>query len=231
MYKRFKIARRTLRLIGIATSLMLAASVASAYPDLSGIWQTPKEITQLKTTEGKAPPLNSTAAKLYSARRAQFRQGDKSFDPSVTLCKPPGSPRILYQPFPIEIVQTAKQIFFTYQWNRLYRIVDIDSANAVIAPTYFGTSNASWNGNALEIDVQGLHDDTLLDAAGLPHSDALHLTERYQLQDHGKELLATIRIDDPKIFTKPWDTKVTLKKLATDRLGEDVCEERVGLVK
>lgn len=218
-------------LVVLGAGFTVNAFAASQPPDLSGIWQVQGNVVELKTIDGKAPPLKAGPAKLYAARKAQLRRGDKSFDPSVKLCKPPGTPRILFEPFPIEIVQTPTQVFFTYQWNRLYRIVDIDENNSIIAPTYFGTSNARWKGDVLEIDVQGLHDDTLLDSSGLPHSEQLHVTERYQLQNQGKQLIVTMQIDDPSTFTRTWESRVTLNKLATNRLGEDVCEERVGLAK
>lgn len=222
--------RRTVKaslfIVGVTMSTLVFAA-----PDLTGIWQVQGTVSTLKTLDGKTPPLKADIAKLYAARKAQLARGDRSFDPTVTLCKPPGTPRILYEPFPLEITQTTTQVYFTYQWNRLYRIVDLGDSNTVIAPTYFGTSNAKWQGEVLTIDVQGLHDDTLLDAAGLPHSDELHITERYQLQDRGKKLSVSLHIEDPKTFVRPWDTRVILNKLATDRLGEDVCEERMGLVK
>jgi hypothetical protein len=220
--------RRALLCVALLVS---AARSAAAPPDLSGIWQVQMPITQLKTSDGTIVPLRPEMAKLYQARMQQFERGDASFDLSRTQCRPPGEPRILYDLFPFEITQTPTQVFFTYQWNKLYRIVDIDEPQKVSAPTYFGTSNAHWRDDVLEIDVSGLHEDTLLDPSGLPHSEALRLSERFRLQDHGQKLVATLRFDDPKTFTKPWETHLTFVRLPTDRLGEDVCEERMGFVK
>lgn len=206
-------------------------SAAAAPPDLSGIWQSPTPIRQLKASDGGSIPLNAAAAKLYRERQTQLERGETSFDSSKQRCQPPGEPRMLYDLFPFEITQTPTQIFFTYQWNKLYRIVDIDNPQPIIAPTYFGTSNAHWRGDVLEIDVRGLRADTLLDEAGLPHSDRLNLTESFRLQRHGQRLSATLRFEDPSTFTRPWTAHLTFAKLPTDRLAEDICEERMGFVK
>ena len=75
----------------------------------------------------------------------------------------------------------------------------------------------------LSLSPIGFNDRTWLDFFGAPHSDAMHLEERYHRVDHDTIEL-TMTIDDPKTYTKPWvsDTK-TLKLTPPEKFGEDFC--------
>jgi hypothetical protein len=72
---------------------------------------------------------------------------------------------------------------------------------------------------------------TVLDDPGLPSSDALVMTEIYHLTEGGQRLVDDITFTDPKIFSKPWRTELMFRKLPTDRIGLDVCEDRVDTSK
>ena len=75
-----------------------------------------------------------------------------------------------------------------------------------------------------------LNDKTVLDAMGHPHSEALHLTERYHRRDFG-HLDVQLTVDDPKVYTRPFTIKYTeLFQPDTDIL-EAVCEENERDVK
>ena len=53
------------------------------------------------------------------------------------------------------------------------------------------------------IDTVGFNDKTWLDHVGRPHSDELHLIERFHRIDHDN-LQLDLTIDDPKAYTKTW---------------------------
>jgi hypothetical protein len=87
-----------------------------------------------------------------------------------------------------------------------------------------GYASGRWNGDTLVIDTVGFNDKTRLDAMGHPHSEALHLTERYHRRDFG-HMDVEVTIDDPKMYTRPFTIKYTeLLQPDTDIL-EYVCEE------
>src|SRR5207249_11193928 len=54
-----------------------------------------------------------------------------------------------------------------------------------IFPTWFGYSIGKWEGDTLVVDTVGFTDETWLDNGGHPHSDALHLTERFRRRNIG----------------------------------------------
>ena len=88
-----------------------------------------------------------------------------------------------------------------------------------------GESIGKWDGDALVIDTVGFNDRTWLDTAGHPHSDVLHVTERYQLTD-ANHIAYDVTVDDPKMYTKPWSNHRVLDRLKPgDHLMEYSCDE------
>jgi hypothetical protein len=91
------------------------------------------------------------------------------------------------------------------------------------APTFFGYSRGTWEGDTLVVDTTGLVDDTWLDFRGHPATDALHLVERYRRRDFG-HLEAQFTIDDPKAYLRPWNVTMTFDLLPDTELIEHICD-------
>jgi hypothetical protein len=91
-------------------------------------------------------------------------------------------------------------------------------------PTYMGDSIGHWEGDALIVDTIGLTDRTTIDQVGMPHSEELHLVERYRRLDRDTlEVLVTIT--DPKTFSSPWQTRALYKHAPPDSgVSEYICE-------
>jgi hypothetical protein len=209
-------------LSALAMSALSVAALADP-PDLSGVWLLTTHVGALKTVDGRAPPLTAEAKVVFEAHLAAARKGDYSYD-GLTRCLPPGLPRLLLMKEPFEILQKPKVVYFVHQLNRLPRRVYLDEPLPTdVDPHYLGYSVGKWDGNALVIDSAGFDDSTLLDNAGLPHSEALHLTERYQLSQDGKHLHLSFTIDDPKTFTQAWSGQAEYVKRPGYELPEDVC--------
>ena len=204
------------------------AAAPAAVPDLNGVWLAVEPPQALRTVEGSIPPLLPDAKKIYEQHVAARFGGDESFD-LTSACKPPGLPRALTMGL-FEILQERTQVFFLFEWNREVRMIDVGISHQqqnIYGPTYFGFSVGAWNADTLTVDTVGLNDTTLLDTAGLPHSEDLHLIETYRLAKGGQTLAAHIRIEDPKTYARPWETVLTFKKQPRDvQIQEDVCLER-----
>lgn len=216
----------------LMATLLVTAGMASAQNGngaLDGVWLAQGD-GLLHPIDGKAPPLNPTAAKAYQAARAKFLAGDPKVDPAKR-CKPPGEPRLMIDPaIPFEIVETKPRILFLYQWNRLVRMVEMGAPREVIGPTYFGQNAGNWDGATLVVDVQALHDSAYLDKSGLPHGENAHLTQRFTSLGDGRMEVA-IHIDDPEVYSRPWDAKIQfVRQPEGTRIKEDICLEREGLL-
>jgi hypothetical protein len=91
-------------------------------------------------------------------------------------------------------------------------------------PTWLGYSVGRWEGDTLVVETIGFNDQSWLDARGHPHTDALHVTERFRRLDFGHmELRATI--DDPKAYAKPWTVTIPIELVPDTELLEQVCNE------
>lgn len=209
--------------LSLAAAGTMTGAAAQAHPDFTGVWAITAPVQALKTAQGQAPPLKPEAQAVLAAHRALAAKGDYSFD-GVTRCLPPGLPRLMLMHEPFEILQRDKIIYFVHQLNRLPRRAYLDDKLPTDAdPHYLGYSVARWEGDALVIESSGFDDSTLLDAAGLPHSEGLHLTERYELAKDGKHIHASFLIEDAATFTQPWTVEANYIKRAGYEIPEEVC--------
>jgi hypothetical protein len=73
------------------------------------------------------------------------------------------------------------------------------------------------------VDTAGFNGQSWLDDPGHPHTEALHVIERFRRKDFG-HLDIQITIDDPKAYTKPWTVTENFNLLADTELLENICE-------
>jgi hypothetical protein len=144
-------------------------------------------------------------------------------DPFLESCDPLGVPRVLLTNTPVKIVQTPAETVFLYERNHDFREVytygrehpkDPD-------PSWWGHSIGRWDGTTFVVDSVGFNDKTWVDWSGLPHTEALHVIERYQRLDHDTMRL-DITVDDPKAYTQSFTAKRMFKLKPWD-IGEDIC--------
>lgn len=217
----------------VALAAASAATSASDAPvsraentatDISGIWQVADYDRSIRTVEGKMPPLKPEARKVYESNLIARKKLKPRED--MTRCVPPGTPRVLWAPFPVQIVQTARKVFWLHEYQHLVRHVYMDEPlpNADdIDPSYMGESVGRWEGDTLVIETSGFNDKTVLDRVGMPHSSAMRVTERVRLIDGGKRLEDRVTIDDPETFTAPWVARVVFERKTGVQLAEYHC--------
>jgi len=206
---------------------MAISTTGHAAADFAGAWVVTKYSPELITSDGKSPPLLPAADSLYGQRKALRAQGDESFDIVASHCGPPGMPRVMMLPYAFEVVQNQNKLVFLFEWNRLYRRVDINEPSMNADDLQFtGRAVGHWDGDTLIVETTDI-DDTLLDAAGMPHSAQLKVTERLRLLKDGT-LENRMRFEDSKTFSAPWDTVVSYRKLPRGtQVREDICLDRI----
>jgi hypothetical protein len=217
------------RFFGIAmvACATLAGYSAAAQPDLNGVWLIDKKITELRPSDGTAVPLTDWSKALYEKNKALRMKGDMSFDTASSLCASPGAARMMTLSYPIEIFQRPFQVTLLFQWNHLYRLINMPSQpKEAPYPLAIGVSNGHWEGDTLVVKTTTMTGNTLLDSSGLPHSDQLQLTERIRLKGPG-QLENVIALHDPKAFSRDWSATLTYKKTAAVGIDQDICLDRV----
>ena len=120
-------------------------------------------------------------------------------------CWATGVPGFLLTPAqPMFFIQTPQHVRILAQHDGDVRRVYMNvphSAN--VKPSWYGESVGHYEGGTLVIDTIGLNDKTFVDNFRTPHSEKLHVVERYRLIEDGKRLEAQVTIEDPATFIKP----------------------------
>jgi len=189
-------------------------------PDLSGIWNPDRTFiydisSALKP--GEALPLQPWAADLTKKRMSKD-------DPEAN-CLPTGVPRMA--PYPWKIVQTPTLIVFLFEGNiHSYRQIFLDGRSHPQDPdpTWYGDSIGHWEGDTLVVDTIGFNDKFWFDFAAHPHTEKLHITERYRRPDMG-HLESEVTVDDPGAYTKPFTMYGHFPLQTNTEIMEYVCNE------
>jgi hypothetical protein len=217
-----------LAILGGATGVTCAQAIYSPPPgqNLEGVWLIEGDHSVIKTIEGTLPPMTGAAAARYAAAVTARQAGKPDFD-TIQTCKPHGFPRILFAAYPIEILQEPKQVTFIHEIHHMPRMVYLDLTLPKLDdmdPNWMGQSAGRWDGDTLVVETQGFNDLTTLDAAGLPHSSDMRVSERIRKLD-ADTLEDAITISDPKNYTRTWTTRVAYRRQPGLRLKEYVCTD------
>jgi hypothetical protein len=197
-----------------------APRTSEGKPDLNGLWGPDRTfIYDISSTlkKGEVLPLQPWAEKLTRERMSNA-------DPEAN-CLPAGVPRMA--PYPWKIVQQPKLVVFLFEGNiHTYRQIFMDGRGhpADPDPTWYGHSIGKWEGDSLVVDTIGFNDKFWFDFAGHPHTEKLHITERYRRPDYS-HLEFEVVIDDPGAYTKPFTMYGHAPLIENSEIMEYICNE------
>ena len=203
-------------------------------PDLSGVWQggnlsfaigeqNAARVSAAGVAPAKPEPAPYTEAAMKIVQQYRDRRG---IDDPAARCLLVGIPRITGMPMPFQITQTGNQILFLYEAFHTFRIIPTDGRQHPddITPSFMGDSVAHWEGDTLVVDIIGFNDKTWLNGVGTFHTEKLHITERFTRVDYDT-ILYDVKMEDPEVFTKPWNQHATIRLRPEDRVREYECGE------
>jgi hypothetical protein len=219
--------RSILLVLACGAGSLFAQSAAQYLPqtpdgkaDISGVW-----VVSGSANLPDDLPYRPEALKLW-----QERKGNLAKDDPAAYCLPNGVVRLTSLPY--KIVQTPKLVVMlsegnTHSFRRFF--LDGRAHNLDLEPnSWTGDSTAKWEGDALVVDTIGFNDRTWLDDTGKPHSDQLHVIERFRRPDPA-HLEIRYTLEDPKFLTKPYTFTRTLVP-ANREIQERFCTEQNHLV-
>ena len=207
-----------------------AALVAAdrTHPRIGGVWLIEAPETAITTADGKLPAMTPAARALYRQRLADRKAGRIDADP-VEFCLPPGTPRSLWSGEPILITQAPAKVTFFHQYRHLIRHVFLDGPARLAEPdpNWEGHTSGWWDGDVLRIETIGFNGEQWLDAAGLPQSPDMKVSEQLRLLAPDR-LEDQVTIEDAKYYKAPWTTRVVFKRLPdTTFMREEECSEKL----
>jgi len=231
--------RRAARLIALFAAIAALPAIAAAQRDFK-----PPEGPTPRTAAGKVD-FSGVWAKPYVPDmskdgrdqkgmavlpftpwgEAEWKKYDAAEGDYTGACLPFGITRSVNTPEPMQIVQTDKYFTFLFEQNSWFVVVPIDGRpHRQGIPTWFGDSVGRWEGDTLVIDTVNFNGRTRLDTIGHPHSDQLHVVQRFSRPDLG-HISYEMTVEDPKAYTKPIVNTRTFTLRPDWEMMEYSCEE------
>jgi hypothetical protein len=172
----------------------------------------------------KVAPLQPWALALY-----EYRQRNDFADDPMKACIGPGNPRQMMTPGGVRFLQdrNLNRVYMIFGGgNRNWRTIYTDGREAPnadeVTATFLGLAVGKWEGDVLVAESTGFNTRFWFSNGGLPHTEALKLTERFTRTSHDV-LEYEVTIDDPRTYTRPWKAAWTLHWVSGD-IAEQFCE-------
>jgi hypothetical protein len=183
-------------------------------PDLSGVWN--------GNLDANPPPVSLLP---WAADAMKQRAVTHDRDQPSAHCLPDDpTPTI---PLLRRFVQTPTMLVLLFEQEPHYRQIFLDGRPhpADLDPTWMGHSIGKWEKDALVVDTVGFNDKSwILFPAFYPHTEMLHMVERYRRPDLG-HLTVDLSVEDPGTFTKPIEWHMAWELAPGEEILESLCTE------
>jgi hypothetical protein len=143
-------------------------------------------------------------------------------------CRPAGVPgfTVFTRVQPIHFIQTPTKVVIYNELNAEVRRIYLDvSHSPKPKPSVYGESVGRYEGDELVVDTIGTGDKTYVDNYRTPHTDQIHVVERFKLIEDGQTLQSLVTVTDPGAFNMPWSALQRWRRLTDRPMVENLCSE------
>jgi hypothetical protein len=177
----------------------------------------------------KDPILKPWAAEHMQATNEEVLSGKIGLPfAAQSRCWPGGVPGQLLFLEPMYFIQTPNQVWMKWQRDHFVRRIYLtDRHSENVKPSWFGESIGHYEGgDTLVVDTIGLAGGEYhyIDSFRTPHTDKLHVVERFTISRDGRSLTANVTVEDHDTFNGPITLKQTWRKNQA-AMAEMVCAE------
>jgi hypothetical protein len=170
------------------------------------------------------PNLKQWARDVMKKDNDEVLAGKIAYTPGQS-CHPQGVPAFTLVQGPIDIIQTPEKVTIIEESSQMVRHIYLNEQHpANVKPSWFGHSVGRYEGDTLVVDTVGLNTKTQVDAFRTPHTEKLHVIERWRIVDGGHSLEVRIKVEDPDTFEQPWESFVEYRR-AQEPFEEIICQE------
>ena len=147
-------------------------------------------------------------------------------------CWPVGVPGFvaysLVEPF--YFIQTPQKIEVINQGGPEIRRIYLNVVHSKdLKPSWYGESVGHYeNGDTLVIDTIGISAKSFVDNYRTPHTEQLHVVERWKLAADAKTVDVSVFVEDPGAFTMPWVAVQRWRRVENTPLSTTTCNENNG---
>ena len=149
-------------------------------------------------------------------------------------CMPTGVPSFMAYSggaFPTYFLQTPREVWIVFLGEQEVRRVYLDVPHtAHPKPSWYGESVGHYEGDTLVIDTIGQDTRTLVDPFRTPHSEKLHVVERWRMADSKQAMEVTVTVDDPDTYYEPWSGVRRYRRVRQDFVERACAENNQQLV-
>jgi hypothetical protein len=131
------------------------------------------------------PILKPDAAAIVK-KRGESSSAGVAYPTPFNQCWPAGVP-FIFENLGVQILQQPDKVTILYPFNHEFRQVRLNEPHASrVIPSWYGDSVGHYEGDTLVIDTVGIKIGpfSMVDWYGTPHTEALHVVERYRLLEH-----------------------------------------------
>jgi hypothetical protein len=172
------------------------------------------------------PNLKPWAKAVMKRENDKVLAGGIGYTPRSS-CMPAGVPAFMLFPVvePLYVLQSPKQVTMVFSGDAQVRRIYLDVPHSAHPkPSWYGESVGHYEGDTLVIDTIGLNDKSYLDNYRTPHSEKLHVVERWKLVDP-MTIQVVFTVDDPDTFSEPWTASYGFRRIERPMPYEEVCAE------
>jgi hypothetical protein len=173
------------------------------------------------------PILQPWAVEEMRKANEEVLAGKVPFRPRES-CYPGGVPGFLVYnlAFADRFLQTAKQVTIINPGGPELRRIYLDVPHsAQVTPSWYGESVGHYEGSdTMVVDTIGITTKAFVDNYRTPHTDRLHVVERFKLTGRD-QIEVLITVDDPGAFTMPWSAIQRFRREQPGRMEEAICAE------
>jgi hypothetical protein len=177
------------------------------------------------------PNIKPWAKEVMKRENEKVLAGGIGYTPRSS-CMPAGVPAFMLFPVvePIFFVQSPKEVLMIFTGDAQIRHVYLDVPHSTHPkPSWYGESVGHYEGDTLVIDTIGFNDKTYVDNFRTPHSDKLHVVERWKLADD-KTMRVTFTVEDPETFNEAWTASYSFHRIERPLHDEEACAENNTLL-
>jgi hypothetical protein len=193
-----------------AWALMITAGISTTVPaqdaQIAGIWLPDASRSERMPAN---PPYTAEGRRIVADWRASH---DPIDDDPGAFCQAPGMPSLALggADYPVEIIVTPEQITILMELHQQNRriFMNMDEHPERLFPQRNGHSIGHWDGDTLVVDTSAIRAITF---GAVPHSDQVHVIERWNVIDDGASLVNQLTITDPVMYAEP----ITLRQTYT----------------
>lgn len=182
-------------------------------PDLSGTWWSPRTVDA-----GKPEWLPNAVA------TAKERADNNRKDSPQARCLP--SPITRLGPVYAIVQSPGMMVIISDDDSPGFHQIYLDGRSHPKdpMPAWYGHNVGHWEGDTLVVDRVGFNEQSWLDQESHPHSEKLHVIERFKRPDLG-HLETEVTVEDPGVLAKPFTMKRVSELAPTEDIYEFICPE------